>query len=166
MILPTQLDSDTCRACTQPGRSLDNPSLHSWESFPVCTSILLPSGTSPAQPSTCVPPCLCWNSTSSIRLTVCIGNIPWYEHWAHDSYWKGGTVTFQTRCTTGRMLSRAFIHLAAANTNVSSLTLAECRLQLCFHLTHLLSATLPPCSETWISPQLTSKNEQGSSACS
>lgn len=67
-------------ACTQQGCSLDNPSLHSWESFPVCTSILLPSGTSPAQPNTCVPPCLCWNSTSSIRLEVCIGNIPLYEN--------------------------------------------------------------------------------------
>lgn len=75
-------------ACTQQGCSLDNPALHSWETFPVCTSILLPSGTSPAQPSTCVPPCLCWNSTSSLkhfRLKVCIGNIPWYENWAHDS---------------------------------------------------------------------------------
>ncbi|RLW02232.1 hypothetical protein DV515_00007351 [Chloebia gouldiae] len=36
------------------------------------------------------------------------GNIPWYENWAHDSYWEGGTVTFQARCTTRRMLSRAF----------------------------------------------------------
>lgn len=161
IILPTQLDSDTC-ACTQQGCSLDNPSLHSWESFPVCTGILLPSGTSPAQPSICVPPCLCWNSTWSIRLQVCIGRIPWYENWAHDSYWKGGAVTFQTRCTTGRMLSRAFI----LDTQVSSLTLVECRLLLCFHLIHLLSATPPPCTETSISPQLTSKNEQGCSACS
>lgn len=161
MILPTQLDSTPACACTQQGCSQANPPLTAGNHFLFAQASFCPQG--PHLPSQApVSPPFVLKQHFKHHTEGLVGNIPWCENWAPDSFWEGGTVTFQTRCTTRRMLSGAFI----LDTQESSLTLVECRLLLCFHLTHFLSATPPACSETWISPPLTSKNEQGSSACS